>query len=81
MFCPNCESVLIPKEGIVKCLDCDYKDDSTDMDTYVIKEAVVHTEKSRIEVVEDPIALEGITKDIREELREQYREAMGNPSD
>ena len=65
----------------MKCLDCDYKDDSTDMDTYVIKEAVVHTEKSRIEVVEDPVTLEGITKDIREELREQYREAMGNPSD
>ena len=81
MFCPNCDGVLIPKEGITRCLDCDYKEEKTDMDTFVIKDTVLHTEKSRIEVVEDPHDLIGISKDIREELREQYREAIGNPSD
>ncbi|MHA2028001.1 MAG: hypothetical protein ACW99A_12930 [Candidatus Kariarchaeaceae archaeon] len=81
MFCPNCDSVIVPKEGVLVCLDCDYKDESTNMETYVIKETVVHTEKSRIEVVEDPQDLMGITKEIREELREQYREALGNASD
>lgn len=81
MFCPNCDSVLIPKEGLLKCLDCDYKEEEVDLDTFVIKDAVSHNEKSRIEVVETPIEMIGITKDIREELREQYREALGNPSD
>ena len=81
MFCPNCDSVVVPKEGVLVCLDCDYKDEDSNLDTYIIKEEVIHTEKSRIEVVENPADLIGITKEIREDLREQYREAIGNPSD
>ncbi len=81
MFCVNCDSVLVPKESTLVCLDCDYKEEGVDMDTFVIREPVVHTEKSRIEVVENPADMIGITKEIREDLREQYREALGNPSD
>ncbi|MCE7735320.1 MAG: hypothetical protein GPJ54_10615 [Candidatus Heimdallarchaeota archaeon] len=81
MFCVNCDSVLVPKENVLVCLDCDYKEEGVDMDTFVIREEVIHTEKSRIEVVENPADMIGITKEIREDLREQYREALGNPSD
>lgn len=51
------------------------------MDNFVIRDATAEEDQSRIEVVEEPVEVMGISKDIRDELREQYREAIGNPSD
>lgn len=77
MFCPKCDGVLVPKDGNLLCVDCDYSGvNEKGTDHYIIKEEVKHTEKSRIEVVEKPSEIEGISQDVREELREQYREAI-----
>ena len=85
MFCPECDAILVPKKdkkGTVikglKCLDCDFQSEKDDeLDTFVIKDEVVHElGKAKIEVVENPVEYIGISRDIREELTEQYREAL-----
>lgn len=82
MFCPECESVIVPKDGNLVCLDCDYKStDQEKLDDYIIKEELDPKVKSRIEIISQPFEEIGITKEIREELREQYREAISNASD
>ncbi|MHA2251452.1 MAG: hypothetical protein ACXAD7_13905, partial [Candidatus Kariarchaeaceae archaeon] len=85
IFCPNCDSVLAPlkeeKEAVnvLGCLDCDYRSDNdNELDNFVIKGQIDHSPKSKIEVVTKSAEDAGITAEIREELREQYREALGN---
>lgn len=83
MFCPNCDSVLVISRdkktaGKLKCLDCNYVEDAEDkLDEFVIREDISHNEKSKIEIVEFNEG-EGITQEIREELKEQFREAIEN---
>ena len=86
MFCPNCDSVLslpkkkkkwIPDNALV-CLDCDYiLEDESVTDSLVIKQEIDHGETSQIEIVELSDG-GGISADIREELTEQFREAIEN---
>ncbi|MDH5402156.1 MAG: hypothetical protein OEZ01_07920 [Candidatus Heimdallarchaeota archaeon] len=85
IFCPNCDAVLTPikekdaPKGALKCLDCDYQStDEQSMENYVFKEELNHTEKSKIEIVEHSLYEDGIPEDMKEELREQYREALEN---
>ena len=86
MFCPNCDSVLaLPKkkkkgipEGALICMDCDYVlEDESVTSTLIIKEEINHGETSQIEIVDFNDG-GGISSDIREELTEQFREAIEN---
>jgi DNA-directed RNA polymerase subunit M/transcription elongation factor TFIIS len=87
IFCPNCDSVLVPIKNeekstdakILGCLDCDYQSNDNDqLENYVIKDQVHHSSRSKIEVIEQENMDSGISPEVREELREQYREALGN---
>jgi DNA-directed RNA polymerase subunit M/transcription elongation factor TFIIS len=87
IFCPNCDSVLVPIKNeekstdtkILGCLDCDYQSNDNDqLENYVIKDQVHHSSRSKIEVIDQEIIDSGISPEVREELREQYREALGN---
>ncbi len=90
MFCPNCDAILVPlknkeneKEAtnsqILGCMDCDYRsDDKEELENYIIKEQIKHSPKSKIEVVNKSETDISITAEFREELREQFREALTN---
>ena len=81
MFCEICDAVLVPKDGVLTCLDCgNSMEDPSSLEKYIIKDESTDS-LSRIEIVEQTEEFEGITKEIRDELREQYREALGNGSD
>ena len=85
MFCPNCDSVLVPirekdvPKGALKCMDCDYTSlDENNIETFIIKDEISEEERSQIEVIETPVDPSGVPEEMREELREQYREALEN---
>ncbi|MHA2099711.1 MAG: hypothetical protein ACW99A_13625 [Candidatus Kariarchaeaceae archaeon] len=86
MFCPECDSVLILKKTnnkknskeppFIGCADCNYKVNNDDINVnFVIKEVVPHDIDAWIEVIEArPEKV--ISPEIREELRELYREEI-----
>ena len=86
MFCPECDAVLVPlrdkdaPKGALQCRDCGYNssDEKNALESFVISEEISEEERSRIEVIEDTIADGGVPKEMIEELREQYREALEN---
>lgn len=80
-FCPKCDNLLNfeKKNGkvILVCPECGYKKNlaKSKVDSYRIKEEIVHNETDRIEVIESEED-EGIPEEIREELLESYRESL-----
>jgi len=86
MFCPECDAILIPlrdKESpkrALQCRDCGYNssDEKAALETFVISEEISEEERSSIEVIEDSVEGGGVPKEMIEELREQYREALEN---
>ncbi|MCY3410585.1 MAG: hypothetical protein INQ03_03005 [Candidatus Heimdallarchaeota archaeon] len=83
-YCPECDSLLVYRNDennqvIFTCPDCGYVEEKSEQitNTFVVSEQIMRDEKTKIEVVEVP-SIDGIPQDIREELREQYREAMSS---
>ncbi len=82
-FCPKCDALLIldpkkskPGKPVLKCRDCDYSSsDKSKAKDYVLSEEVAHSEKDTIEIVTET-ENDNISSEIREELTEQYREAI-----
>lgn len=86
MFCPKCDAVLIPlrqkdknaPKGAIGCPDCDYVEENTNTEDFIIREEISEEDKSRIEILEASTGEAAITDEIREELQEAYREAIQN---
>lgn len=83
MYCDNCDSLLNHKtqeDGsvIFVCPDCEYSEENTAAynNSFTLSEKIAH-DKQKVEIV-DGVANETISSEIREELREQYREAMSS---
>ena len=87
MFCPKCDAVLILKKGngksgsdrsqIVICRDCNLEiENNVDINGFLIKQEIDHGVEVLIEIIESTDEEdERITKEMREELSERYREA------
>lgn len=84
MFCPECDAVLVLKKmkkcsnqsQKVQCRDCGYEvENNMQSDVFLIQERIIHGVESLIEIIETDDDNEKITSEMREELRERYRES------
>ena len=80
MFCPECDSVLVPnKEKVLMCKDCGYQsEDDKINEKYIIKDEISEEQRTKIEVIDEDLNSGGVPEEMIEELREQYREALEN---
>ena len=80
MFCPECDSVLVPnKEKVLNCRDCGFQSDDKEInEKYIIKNEISEEERTKIEVIDEDLNSGGVPEEMIEELREQYREALEN---
>ncbi len=81
IYCETCDSLLRHEQQdgkiVFMCPDCDYKEENSGaLNSFTLTEKI-DNKNAKIEVVEVP-SIEGISSDLREELREQYREAMSS---
>ena len=80
MFCPECDSMLEikPDNNELVCPDCEFKQKSDKaFENLVISEEIDNIDSTRIDVVES-ISSSEISSDVRDELRETYRESMSS---
>ena len=79
-FCPECDSLLVYNydNKNFSCPDCEYTEQNEKaFENLILSEEIEQSEKSIIEVVD--IDLDNkISTEFREELSEQYREAMSS---
>ena len=52
-FCPNCENILIPKNGKLFCKACEveFKLDTSNPEDYKIKKSIRHDEKESAPII------------------------------
>lgn len=80
MFCPECDSMLEIKtdDDVITCPDCEFKQKSNKVfENLIISEEIDNLHTSKIEIIDKSSSIE-ITAEMRDELRETYRESMSS---
>ncbi|MFX0034174.1 MAG: hypothetical protein ACFE9I_00860 [Candidatus Hermodarchaeota archaeon] len=76
-FCPNCDNILIPRDGKLFCKACEveFKLDTSNPEDYTIKKSIKHDEKEAAPI----IIKEGLKGEkISAQDRKAYEEFFGS---